>query len=338
MKIAIIGTGGIAHYHARAIPKTGAELWAICDVSAQALEGFGDEYGVERRYSSVEEMLAHEGLDIAIVSTWGVFHARTCDQIARSRRVRAILCEKPFCTDASEAREMIRVARDHQVLLAEAFKFRHHPQHLKAKELVEAGRIGPLQAIRSTFTVAAHPAYRTPAHNWRFDPARGGGAIYDLGCYNIHHARFIAGTEPVRVYACAQWGTASGVEESVAALLEFPGGLTAQLSLSFRCASSEWVELHGEGGLLRYERAWNVENHPRENHPAVLVVRGQDGSAERYEFPPVDQFALQLRHLIRCLETGEPHRIPPENSLGNMQVIDALFASMKSGQPVTLSP
>jgi predicted dehydrogenase len=227
------------------------------------------------------------------------------------------------------------VARENKVLLAEAFKFRHHPQHLKTKELVRSGCIGPLQAIRSTFTVAAHPAHRTPAHNWRFDPARGGGAIYDLGCYNIHHARFIAGMEPERVYACAQWGESSGVVEAVAALLEFPGGLTAQLSLSFRCASSEWVEIHGEEGIIRLERAWNVEHYPAENHSTVLEVRGRDGSAERYEFPPVDQFALQLRHLMHCLETGEPHRIPPENSLGNMKVIDALFASMKSGQPVS---
>ncbi|MBI2503388.1 MAG: hypothetical protein HYW07_09195 [Candidatus Latescibacteria bacterium] len=100
------------------------------------------------------------------------------------------------------------------------------------------------------------------------------------------------------------------------------------------------VAVIGCGGIAHYHaraipKADNVENHPRENHPAVVMVCGQDGSAERYEFPPVDQFALQLRHLIRCLETGGPHRIPPENSLGNMKVIDALFTSMKSGQPVS---
>jgi predicted dehydrogenase len=91
------------------------------------------------------------------------------------------------------------------------------------------------------------------------------------------------------------------------------------------------VEICGDQGQIRLEQAWN-----NENQPTVLEVRGRDGSSERHEFAPVDQFALQLRHLICCLETGEPHRIPRENSLGNMKVIDALFASMKSGQPVAL--
>lgn len=331
MRIAIVGTGGIAHCHARAAAQIGVPLQAVCDLSAEARQRFGDQYGVKARYASVEELVAHEELDIAVICTWGVHHAQVSEELAKSRRVRAVLCEKPICSTAAECEGMIRVARENGVLLAEAFKFRHHPQHLKTKELLDQGRIGALRAIRSTFTIAADPAGRTPAHNWRFDPARGGGAIYDLGCYNIHHARFVAGLEPERVYARVQWGEKSGVDESVAALLEFPGELNAQLSLSFRYHHSQYTEICGDQGQIRLDQAWN-----NENQPTVLEVRGRDGSSERYEFAPVDQFALQLRHLIRCLETGEPHRIPPENSLGNMKVIDALFASMKSGQPMRL--
>jgi len=257
MKIAIVGTGGIAQYHARAIPKVGARLQAICDVSPEALQRLGEQFNVEGRYRSLEEMLEREELDIAIICTWGVDHAEISNRLARSGRVRAILCEKPICANAQECAGMIEVARENEVLLAEAFKFRHHPQHLKARELVDAGRIGPLHFIRSTFAVYSDPRFHTPAHNWRFDPARGGGAFFDLGCYNIHHARFMAGMEPVRVWAAGQRGALSGVEESAAVHLEFPGGLQAQCSLSFCCASSEWAEIHGEEGIIRLERRPN---------------------------------------------------------------------------------
>ena len=139
IKMAIIGCGGIAHCHARAAAQAGVRLQAICEVSAEALERFGDQYGVEGRYLSLEEMLAREELDIAVISTWGVYHAQTSNLLAQSRRVRAILCEKPICSTAAECAGMIEVANKSGVLLAEAFKFRHHPQHLKARELIDAG-------------------------------------------------------------------------------------------------------------------------------------------------------------------------------------------------------
>ena len=331
-RVGIIGGGGIARAHGRAAQNVAAaDLVAVCDVSAEAAAKFGDEFGVEERYTDIDEMLEKAGLDLVIICTWGCFHAEISGRVARSGKVRGILCEKPFCDTAAQAEEMIAAAEAGGVMLAEAFKFRHHPQHLKAKEIIDAGEIGPVRHIRSTFTIAADPAFMTPAHNWRFDPGRSGGAVYDLGCYNIHHARFVAGADPVRVHASGQIGEVSGVDESVAALLEFPGGLTAQLSLTFRYFNSQVAEIYGESGYLRIERAWN-----NENSPTVLEAEFKDGGRARYDFAPVDQFALQLAHTLECLEKGTPHRISPGNSLGNMRTIDAVFAAIKSGEAVRL--
>jgi D-xylose 1-dehydrogenase (NADP+, D-xylono-1,5-lactone-forming) len=331
-RIGIIGGGGIARAHGRAAQQVeAADLVAVCDVSAEAAAGFGDEFEVEQRYTDIGEMLDKAGLDLVIICTWGCYHADISNQVTRSGKVKAVLCEKPFCDTAAQCKSMIAAAGEGDVLLAEAFKFRHHPQHLKAKELIDAGQIGLVRHIRSTFTIAANPETMTPAHNWRFDPKRSGGAVYDLGCYNIHHARFIAGADPIKVHAVGQIGAVSGVDESVAALLEFPDGLTAQLSLTFRYFNSQEVEIYGEKGYLRIERAWN-----NENTATVLEAQLKDGSRARYDFAPVDQFALQLAHTLECIEKGMPHRISLENSLGNMRTIDAVFAAIKSGEVVTL--
>ena len=91
---------------------------------------------------------------------------------------------------------MVAAAEENGILLAEAFKFRHHPMHLKAKELADSGAIGDVLTIRSTFCSGgsgAGPETRKPENNWRFNKAKGGGSVYDLACYCIHHARFMFG-------------------------------------------------------------------------------------------------------------------------------------------------
>jgi predicted dehydrogenase len=330
VRVGVIGAAGIGRAHARACRELAGEveLSAVCDLSPAAADRFGREFGVERRYHDLGAMLAAERLDVAIVATWGNTHAALTVELAESGRVRAILCEKPFSASAAEAERMRRAAADAGVLLAEAFKFRHHPLHLRAKELIEAGRIGEVLHVRSVFCTATPPAGRVPSANWRFDPRRGGGAINDLGCYCIHHARWVLGDEPRRVYAAGDWGEGSGVDEQVAATMEFGGGRTAQWWVSFGAPRTEAVEVIGTGGRLRIDWPWN-----NEDRPTAIELFGPDGASERIEIEPVYQFALQLRHLCDCLRTGEPHRIPTDSSVAQMRVIDAAYRSLRSGAP-----
>ena len=332
-RVGIIGAGGIAHCHGRAAQEAPeAELAAICDVSGDALERFGDKFGVSRRYTDLDRMLHEEEIDILAVLYLGELPRRH-KHPGREDGPKAVLCEKPISSTAAECEAMIEAAREHGVLLAEAFKFRHHPCHLKAKELVEAGEIGQVKLIRSTFTAAVDPSYLRPDHNWRFNHEKRGGAPYDLGCYCIHHARFIAGSEPERVHARGHYGQHSRVPESVAVQLEFPGEISAQCAFSFRYHGSQEFEIYGTGGYMRMDMAWNNEDHPVE-----LEIRKNDGEKRSIRFAPAYQFTDQLRHLCDCLESGRPHRIPVENSLGNMRVIDAVHASIDSGEPVDLNP
>ena len=333
-RVGIVGVGGIAHCHGRAAREAPeAELAAICDVSEEALDRFGGAFDVSSRYTDLERMLHEEEIDILSVCTWGNSHADIAIRAARSGRVRAILCEKPISSTAAECEAMIEAAREHGVLLSEAFKFRHHPCHIRAKELIDTGEIGRVMFIRSTFTAAVDPGNLRPDYNWRFNRDKRGGATYDLGCYCIHHARFITGSEPERVHARGHYGTRSRVPESVLAQLEFPDEISAQCAFSFRFYGSQEFEVYGTDGCMRMDMAWN-----NEDHPVALEIRKNDGEERTVRFAPVFQFTDQLRHLCDCLESGRPHRIPPENSLGNMQVIDAVHASIDAGQPVVLNP
>ena len=252
LRVGIVGVGGIAHCHGRAAREAPeAELAAICDVSRDALDRFGGTFDVFRRYTDLARMLREVEIDILSICTWGNSHADIAIQAALTGRVRAILCEKPISSTAAECEAMIEAAREHGVLLAEAFKFRHHPCHLRAKELIDAGEIGQVRLIRNTFTAAVDPVNLRPDYNWRFNREKRGGATYDLGCYCIHHARFVAGCDPDVVHARGHYGPQSQVPESVLAQLEFPNEISAQCAFSFRFHSSQEFEVFGTEGYMR---------------------------------------------------------------------------------------
>ena len=330
LRVALVGTGGISRGHARACESTDkAELAAVCDVSPEALERFTQQFTVPNVYSSLDEMLAAAEFDIAVICVWGAFHAQVGIQLAASHRVRAILCEKPFTQSAPEAERLVAAAREHGVLIAEAFKFRHHPMHLMAQEIICQGGVGRVQNVRSTFCTNIPLERRhDPGNNWRWNRSKGGGAIYDLACYNIHHARFVFGEEPELVFAAQVPG--AEVEDAAYISLVFPGGRTAQISVGFDSWASQYVEISGYDGLLRMEKAWNNESQ------AVTLEHHSADGVEEINFPQTYQFTHQLEHLCACLDGGQPHRISPQSSIAQMRVLDAVAESMQSGKVVPL--
>ena len=329
-RIGIVGAGGISRAHGNAARQLDdAAIAAVCDLRPEAAEHFGDQFEVPNRYGSLEQMLdAEEPLDLAVICVWGARHAEVGIQIAESKKARGILCEKPFTSTGAEAAALVEACERNGVSIAEAFKFRHHPRHIKAKELIEEGAIEQLTHLRSTFCIGSRIDARTPGSNWRWTKSQGGGSVYDLACYNIHHARFLFGADPVRVFAAGQRG--AEVDDASYILLTFPCGGAAQISTGWTSWTAEYAEIGGQGGSMRLERPWNCGGQH-----TTLELRARDRS-ETLEFEPVDQFALQMRHTLDCLNNGAEPRISARDSLGQMNTIDAVFESMETGKAVEM--
>ena len=330
-RVALVGTGGISRAHATACALTDrADLVAVTDVSQSSIDRFVKQFPVERTYLELDRLLVNEKIDIAIICTWGVFHADLGMQLAESGRVTAILCEKPFTQNESDAICLVDAAQRNDILIAEAFKFRHHPMHLKAKDILESGHIGQAMTVRSTFCTSsgASVADRKPELNWRWNKARGGGSIYDLACYNIHHARWIFGEDPIEVFATQRPGIE--VDDGANIQFVFPNGGIAQITVGFGTYQSQEFEILGTTGSLRTDRAWNNENRP------IWLDRISKGLQERHHFDPVHQFTLQLEHMCDVLDGKTSHRIPPENSIGQMRTIDAIYKSFETRKAVKL--
>lgn len=202
--------------------------------------------------------------------------------------------------------------------------YRHHPQTLKVKELVESGAIGKLQLIRGSFTFDI-----SDENDVRLNSALGGGSIWDVGCYPISYARLIAGAEPVEVFGWQKTGAVSGVDESFFGQLHFSNDVYAQFDCGFRTPQRTHVELVGDKGNITIKTPFT----PKLNEEIILT----NGDEKRIITTPGEDLYLgEVENMADAILDGKAIRMSLADSRNNVATIQALLRSTQEGKPVTL--
>ena len=316
-RVAIVGCGGISHAHGNAwrnLPEI--EIVGACDEKFESLKRFATEYNVQNTYNDLRQMLEKQQPDVLVVATWPSSHLKNVLEAVRSG-VKGILVEKPITVNATQLEQMIQVTENANILLMEAFMYRHHPLTLAVKQKIEEGAIGEVRYARSTFSTGL-----TDRQNWRLRGDLGGGAVMDLGCYCINIIRYLVGREPQSVWATGKFEPINNVWETLIGTLDFGDGITGQLDCSFGWTWRESYEVAGTEGTLCVQSAWG--NSEGEAH---FTVNG-----ETFSVSGVNPYAAEILDLCQAIDTGAPLRLPIEDALGNMRVIDALHESAHTGQ------
>ena len=316
-RVAIVGCGGISNAHGNAwrnLPEI--EIVGACDEKFESLKRFATEYNVQNTYNDLRQMLEKQQPDILVIATWPSSHLKNVLEAVRCG-VKGILVEKPITVNATQLEQMIQVTEGANILLMEAFMYRHHPLTLAVKQKIEEGAIGEVRYARSTFSTGL-----TDRQNWRLRGDLGGGAVMDLGCYCINIIRYLVGREPQSVWATGKFEPINNVWETLIGTLDFGDGITAQLDCSFGWTWRESYEVAGTDGTLFVQSAWG--NSEGESH---FVVNG-----ETFSVDGVNPYAAEILDLCRAIETGTPTHLPISDALGNMRVIDALHESAHTGQ------
>ena len=293
---------------------------------AQAAAG---ALGIARAYGSYEELLADPEIDVVYNPLPNQLHVPLTIQAAEAGK--HVLCEKPVSMTPDEARSLLAVRERTGVVIGEAFMIRSHPQWLRARQIIDSGRIGPLRAVNAVFSYFnADPA------NIRNRPETGGGALYDIGCYCIQSARYGFGQEPIRVCGLIDRDPQLGTDRLTSALLEFPAG-HAIFTCSTQLVPYQRVNFYGTKGRVEIEIPFNA---PPDRPTRIFVDDGGDlfGSGLSTEtFPVVDQYTLQGDAFSRAVLDGTPPPVPLEEGIANMAVIGAIFDSAHSGHWKTIS-
>ena len=263
----VLGTAGITATVVPAIARS--EHGDVLAIASRTLDRAREQarlLGVPTAYGSYEELLADPAIDAVYVPLPNFLHREWV--LAAVAAGKHVLCEKPMAITAAEAQEMVDAAHAAGVVLAEAFMYGHHPRYDRLREILRSGEIGQVRSITGTFTFDASDEPDLTIFSGR----AGTGATYDVGCYPMHAARTLLGTEPLAVTAHAQVSPAHGsVDMMTCALVEFPGGVSLLLQCGMWTADEDSLRILGSQGpdrgaqrLLRGRRRRGVQRPGRE--------------------------------------------------------------------------
>ena len=300
-------------------------LVALASRDVATARAWAKEFRVPRFYGSYHALLDDPEIDAVYIPLPNELHRPWVTAVADAGK--HVLCEKPLALDSIEAGVLVEHCRSRGVLLMEAFMWRHQPRSLELRKRVAQGLIGELRLIRSSFSFPIEPG------DWRLDPDRGGGALWDVGCYGISTARFFTGEEPGSVRALSNFGP-TGVDLTLTASLRFPRGTLASIDCSFEQPFRCVYELVGTRGVIEVPDAYLP---PATGSPiARLRTLGSHSDSDAggdlgktLEFAPANQYAEMVDAFAHSVAAGRLLQ-PAEDGLAQMRVLDAILESARS--------
>ena len=311
LKVGILGAGHIAQKMATTLMgMKEAELYAVAARELSRAEQFADEFHAQKAYGNYEALADDPDIDLIYIATPHSHHfgpARMC-----LLKGKPVLCEKAFTANAREAEELIRIAQEKQVFLAEAIWTRYMPFSRTIRELTESGIIGkPMMLTASLGYPIAHKERIV-----RLELC--GGALYDLGVYPINFALMTFGNDLEKITSTCMKNEA-GVDMQNSITFTYRDGRMAVMQTTAFCASDRQGIISGDKGYLVID---NI------NNPQQAVVYNTDHQETgRYTCPPqITGFEYQVLEAAEAIRQGaiEPTSMPHAETLRVMRMLDSL--------------
>ena len=308
----ILGPGRIAHRFAQALEAIdGAMLQAVASRSAERARDFAQKYGAPASYDSDEALVSDPSVDAIYIATRHRFHhaqARLCLEAGKP-----VLCEKPFTVNAAQAADLIQLAQAKKLFLMEALWSRYLPIYREVRSWLDSGEIGEIKLVASTFCFRPE---RDPSDR-KFNHELAGGALLDLGIYNISVSQWVIGNDPTSLSAHG-WLGDTGVDELTAATMVYPGNIVSQFTCSLLFSAANDFVIYGTRGRVRIHPDFSGSTG------ATLVVDGKESTVEL----PFRRNGLeyQLEEAMGCIRAGkgESKEMPLADTLANMTTMDQI--------------
>lgn len=298
----------------------GASLAALASRSPARASALAAAHEVPAVYGSYAELLESPDVDAVYVALANDAHAPWT--IAALDAGKHVLCEKPLGLTAAEVSAMSAAASASGRLLVEASWYRWHPRVRLVERLLHTlGALGAVRYVSAGFSFAG-----VAAGNYRLDPLRGGGALYDVGCYAASAAVWAFGSPPLSAAATVVRGD-TGVDLSADVTVTFEGG-RADLHASIASEPRQWLVIDGERGSLELREApftaWDGQ--------AVDLVFTSAAGTEVETVEPANAYALMVSSVSSAITgSAEAWTVPLTDSLATAAILDAAFASASSG-------
>ena len=299
-----------------------SEVVAIASRDASKARAAADQLGIARAYGSYEELFADPEIDAIYNPLPNHLHVPMT--LAAAKAGKHVLCEKPIALSAAEAEQLRDIPKG--IIFMEAFMVRFHPQWARVREIIRSGELGEIRAINAVFSY-----HNVDPNNVRNMADIGGGGIMDIGCYPITAARYFFEGEPERVVSLVERDPNFGTDRLASVLADFGGGRQLSFICSTQAAPHQRVQVLGTKAKAEIIIPFNA---PPNTPTAITVDTGSaiDGTLARREIlPACDQYTEQAEAFAQAVLGKTPLPYGVEDAILTMRVIDAIFASEKTG-------
>lgn len=277
---------------------------------AQALEPAGSTY------TDYRGVLDDPAVDVVYVALPNDDHLPWT--LAALQAGKHVVCEKPLGLDAGQVSQIASAARTSGQLAVEATWYRWHPRSIRSQSLVRDGAIGAPTSMSVAFCFG-----EVPAENYRLDPARGGGAWYDVGCYAVSAAHLLLGDVLDAVDSDRRTGP-TGVDLETRATLRSPTGALARVVASIDAPEHQDLTLHAGAASL----TWSAPQLTSWREAATLTLHAPGGRSVVERFAPVDAYRLMVEQIGACVRGEQQPVVSTAESLRVAQTMDAVTSKV----------
>ncbi|GFP76908.1 Gfo/Idh/MocA family protein [Clostridium fungisolvens] len=261
LKWAILGPGLIAKDFAAAITEVNGEIYAVGSRSYDRAEAFANQYGISKAYENYEEMLKDEVIDVVYISTP---HSNHYEYIMMALKYnKHVICEKAIVLNGSQLKNIIALAKEKNLVVAEAMTIYHMPLFKKLKNLINEGAIGQLKMINVSFGSCKE----YDITNRFFNKELAGGALFDIGSYALSLTRMFLSEQPDVVMTTVK-KFETGVDEQSGIILKNSKDEMAVVTLTMRAKLPKRAVIAGDLGYI------TVEDYPRADEAVITYLNG----------------------------------------------------------------
>ncbi|GAA4916104.1 Gfo/Idh/MocA family oxidoreductase [Mucilaginibacter defluvii] len=321
--IALVGLGGYSGGQlAPALQQTKhCYLAGIVTGTPSKADEWSKKYNIPDKniynYSNFDEIAKNPAIDIVYVVLPVSMHKEFTIRAAKAGK--HVICEKPMALNAADCTEMIAACKKANRMLSIGYRLHFEPHNMEMMRLGQKKVYGKVTAIDTGNGFV----YRGDPNAWRLKKAlSGGGALMDMGVYSIQGTRYTLGQNPLFVTATEQKTNNElfkEVDETIMWEFEFPGGLKTTGKSSY---NNNWgyLKATAEKGQFSLEPAFGYGGIKGTTHEGIM------------NFPQINQQAAQMDDFALCVLNKKQTRVPGEEGLKDMKVIDAIYRSIVSGK------
>ncbi|MGD1833987.1 MAG: Gfo/Idh/MocA family protein [Sphaerochaetaceae bacterium] len=320
MNIGIIGAGGIAKKMARTVNEMDdAVLYSIASRSIEKAESFAGEFDVEKAYGSYEQLVSDDKVDLIYVATPHSHHFEHMKLALEHDK--PVLCEKAFTVNAKQAKEILQISKERNVLVAEAIWTRYLPSRKMIDDLIDSKIIGEVKSVTANLGYVIDHVPRLA------QPSLAGGALLDVGVYTINFAMMVLGNAYENIFSAATF-TETGVDAQNSITLTYPKMVTAILHSSQLALTDRRGMIFGTKGFIEVE---NINNPER-----IRVFDKNYELLQDLQVPPqITGFEYQVRVCMEAIRKGsvECEQMPHSEILKVMETMDMIRAQWNMTYP-----